>query len=872
MASSTVRALVGGLGLLSLAAVLPAWAKPVPFDIPSQEAVKAIPEFARQAGIQILVPTDQLKGVKTPAIHGTFELRDALRMLLAGTGITIALDDGQTIALSASQNATAQAAKAPETEARAKQTQSADDERNVERVVVTGTNIRGRAPVGSPLERYTQEDIRNSGATTTEQFLQRLPQNANSLSGFAPRANNQFDPENVSGVDLRGLGIGTTLVLINGRRPALASSGRAVDISLIPLGAIKRIDIMADGASAIYGSDAVGGVVNFVLRSDFDGAETAVEYGAATRGGFSQTRVEQTIGTNWESGNALASYTYFDRSELNASERDFSAPAAPYTLVPPDVRHNLLASVRQDTAGGVRLSADGLFSKRESSYRIARFFSGNSIDTGKSEEQQYLASFGAEKDVLGGVASLAVSYADLESGSDLTSGQRNDWSDSILDITAKLDGSLFNTWAGSVLYSIGAGYTSEDYALDVALSGVPFSSNNVGRQTRYAFGEVVVPLVSEDNRLPIAQRLDISLATRYTDHSDFGEAESSKVGVLWSPVEGLNLRGSYSQSFRAPFLSQLTQNSASFSLFPLGLIGFPDPFSNNGSSILLFLSGSSPNLRAETADTYSLGLDANPEIAPDLRFSATYVHIQYRDKILSPTNSFLPSLLDPVGYRSILMPGLSAAELSQLISNATVSLNLTPLNPSDPNALAAGIAAVFDDRLRNLALSELDAIDLSLNYHWEESFGELRVGAQLSYILDFDQQVAEGSPIESGVDLPLRPADLKSRAFVGWSAGPWSSQLNVNYVDNYDNPVSPARDDVDSWTTIDLSLAYEFETDSSLSGLTLSVSAQNLFDEDPPYLPVGVTPADTISSPIGFDPANANPLGRFISLQARMGW
>src|SRR5262249_4297006 len=154
---------------------------------------------------------------------------------------------------------------------------------DVSKVTVIGTTISGVYPASSPIEIYTSEDVARTGATTTEQFIAKLPQNLSTQSQYAAgQVVNQLNFDGVSSIDLRGLGVGTTLTLLNGHRMALSSSGRSADVSLIPASAIERVEVLTDGASAIYGSDAIGGVVNFVLRDNFEGAETRLSYGGVT--------------------------------------------------------------------------------------------------------------------------------------------------------------------------------------------------------------------------------------------------------------------------------------------------------------------------------------------------------------------------------------------------------------------------------------------------------------------------------------------------------------------------------------------------------------------------------------------------------------
>src|SRR5271155_4124636 len=120
-------ALRGGVALIGLIAGTSAWAQTRSFDVPSENAVDSIPEFARQAGIQIVAPADQLEGVRTPAVKGSLELHAALADLLKGTNFEIASDDGQTITLKAKPKNAAQNGSTGA----------------IETVVVTGTNIRG---------------------------------------------------------------------------------------------------------------------------------------------------------------------------------------------------------------------------------------------------------------------------------------------------------------------------------------------------------------------------------------------------------------------------------------------------------------------------------------------------------------------------------------------------------------------------------------------------------------------------------------------------------------------------------------------------------------------------------------------------------
>ncbi len=195
----------------------------------------------------------------------------------------------------------------------------------VEEIVVTGTHIKGQPPIGSQLMTLGHEEIIQTGRTSMTELLKVVPQiqTIGTVEG-ARGARGQGGYGNLSAgsqVNLRGLGSESTLALVNGRRIAPSGAGAFVDISQIPVSAIERVEVMPDGAAALYGSDAVGGVVNFVLRRNYEGAESTAHYGVGD--GFEEFTVAQTLGTRWGSGSAMLAYEHYDRSRLAARDRDY---------------------------------------------------------------------------------------------------------------------------------------------------------------------------------------------------------------------------------------------------------------------------------------------------------------------------------------------------------------------------------------------------------------------------------------------------------------------------------------------------------------------------------------------------------------------
>src|SRR5450755_2161401 len=158
----------------------------------------------------------------------------------------------------------------------------------LERIEVTGSAIkRLDVETAVPVQILRRADIERIGATTTEELLKQVTAITSANSILVAQANG-VNTSSVSNVSLRALGSNRTLVLVNGRRVASSAAGpnsAAVDVNSIPIAAIERIEVLKDGASSLYGSDAIAGVINFILRKDYTGAEVQVGFGSPTRSG-----------------------------------------------------------------------------------------------------------------------------------------------------------------------------------------------------------------------------------------------------------------------------------------------------------------------------------------------------------------------------------------------------------------------------------------------------------------------------------------------------------------------------------------------------------------------------------------------------------
>lgn len=251
--------------------------------------------------------------------------------------------------------------------AAAQTTPPAAPAQKLQKVEVTGSSIKRVQDEGAlPIQVITREDIERAGITSAEQLLATITANgtgADNLSsntgiqlGSTDRNNNGNTSAN-----LRGLGAASTLVLLNGRRVSThGAKGNAVDLNSIPLAAVQRVEVLKDGASAIYGTDAIGGVVNFILRKDYSGVELTAFTDITNDGGGNINR--GSILAGWgdlakNRFNVMASLTYDKQEKLAGSQRSFSNGFQPGRGLSPDTTGTPFAT----QTGGAGTGIGGTF-------------------------------------------------------------------------------------------------------------------------------------------------------------------------------------------------------------------------------------------------------------------------------------------------------------------------------------------------------------------------------------------------------------------------------------------------------------------------------------------------------------------------------
>jgi len=245
------------------------------------------------------------------------------------------------------------------------------DPTKLEKIEVTGSSIKRVQDEGSsPIQVIKAQDLVKFGITSAEQLLAKISANGNGIDGLITNQGSDFlnstgkkGPNNgASGASLRGLGTEYTLVLLNGRRVANhALNGSSVDLNSIPLAAIDRVEILKDGASAIYGTDAIGGVINFILKRDYKGFE-ATAFGDMTQHGHGDIFRASMLGgigdLVTDRYNVMASLTFDTNDRLRGSQRDFHNGYQPDRGLAPDTTGTPYANIGQarGTALGSRFT------------------------------------------------------------------------------------------------------------------------------------------------------------------------------------------------------------------------------------------------------------------------------------------------------------------------------------------------------------------------------------------------------------------------------------------------------------------------------------------------------------------------------------
>lgn len=738
-----------------------------------------------------------------------------------------------------------------------------------EEIVVIGSHIRGIVPGGSsPVIIFDKETIDNTGAATMQQFFEKLPQNFGGGANGANVANLGVDRDTGSNfgqgstINLRGFGTGTTLTLINGHRVSSSNRYQYVDVSLIPMSAVERVEILSDGASAIYGSDAVGGVVNIVMRQDFTGYETGLRYGTVTTGGMEEYQVSQAAGWSWDDGRALVSYEYVEQTNLSAQDKDFSSNVAysPFDLYPGSKRHSLYVDGLQQISEVLALNLSASYAKREMDTTIATqwdvtnlipkteqydLFAGLTLDLPHQWQARLNAGYG-KSEVRYERTTFEDGEAETAPPTDMNSNN------SYVDLIA--DGDLFVLPAGAVRAAVGASFRRDEYHFNDYRD---LEENfNPSRDISAAFGELNIPLLSGRRG---AHNLSLSVAARYDDYSDFGSTTNPKYGLLWEVTEGLALRASYGRSFRAPTFTDMQTNNGAY------IYSLSNPSAPDGSTTTMMLNNGNPELGPERAETWTSGFSFAPQAVPGLTVKANYYKIDYSDRIdvgyVGSVGNLFSESTDPYAPILTFDPTPQEIEEARQLGLSGIAFRIIRAGPyavpDDQDEYDTEV--ILDNRVRNNAFTSQRGVDLDVLYGFD--VGENRIDLSLAawYIIDSKRRLTSATPEADALNEVYLPVDLKTCGGATLTRSRLTGGVFLNYVDSYRDPSNTADPKVNSWTTVDLHLEY-----SLMGGTSLALNVQNLLDRDPPFV-------DNARG-TGYDPTNATALGRFVSTSVTYEW
>ena len=860
--------------------------------------------------------------------------------------------------------------------------QSADDEsvNRDDEIIVTGSRVRGEAPVGSTVTTLGRAEIEDSGAVTVDRMIKEIPQNFDLGVSENSRGQSGGSGNIVYGntVNLRGIGPYATLVLIDGHR--VTNNSRSIDPSVLPSLGVERVEVVADGASAIYGSDAVAGVVNIIPRRTLNGGEVLARRGMAGDGALHETTLGIALGKTWDGGQIMVAYEHVERTNLSGDDRDFftsdlranggpdgrttrcnpgtiraggltyAIPGGGVTqatasslvagttnrcelqanqdLIPEQNYDSFNATGRLDVTNWLTVSFDGFYSKREF-YRKSAFssatitvpqtnaffvrpagFTGTSytIDYmftelpandsfGFAESWQFTPSvkvrlpgdfelealygYGKTKDlseaytaINNGALNAALASSNPATAFDPYGLGRTDpalyatlanniflapTNGKLKTYQASLNGPLFTLPGGQVKIATGFERQEFDVALGSARGGptTPLVFRNFGRNVDSYYAELYIPIFGDSNAMGGFQRLELNAAVRHDKYSDVGSTTNPKFGVNWTPVDGVKFRGSYGTSFRAPTIPEIYGNSNNL---------FVQNYSNptGGTITGVALSGQNLNLKPETAETWSIGVDF--DLVQNLNIGLTYWDVTYENQVLANLSN-LGILGNAALYNGtdILFTGTAAGQQVQNYIGQGIGVVGTL-----PPGGASAVTVFVDGRSQNLGVSRTKGIDFTATYQLDLSADDtLSFNVNGTYLTSYKVAITPSAPLNDQLNLIFNPLKFKSRASVTWDHGDLSARLLWTHVNGYTNNLANPRQEVSSYNPIDLSLRWTIgdkDADGFFAkGMTLGFEVRNLLDEDPPY--VNIAPSGNGSG--GYDATAADPIGRLFAVSVR---
>ncbi|PZU54127.1 MAG: TonB-dependent receptor [Brevundimonas sp.] len=748
-------------------------------------------------------------------------------------------------------------------------------------IVVTGTRVpnRSRLDTLAPVDVVTSETLQQRGTT---EFAAALSQTVPSLTFARPTAVDGTD--SVRPATLRGLSPDQTLVLLNGtRRHASAlvnvngSIGRgsaAVDLNAIPTGALDRVEVLRDGASAQYGSDAIAGVVNLRLKEASSGGGASVTYGQyvttveTARGERDENDGQTVTASAWQGlalgsdGYLTLSAEYLQRDPTNRSDYDPRAAANGAVTAragDPEVEQwTVFANAGKPLGNGWEAFGWAGYQDRQSESAAFPRLSDNVNNVAAIYPDGFLPKIGVDSQDVSAAGGARGQLGGWDAEISLVYGRNAldfETRDSLNSTYGSASPTTFDS--GSLIYDqlvLGADFSQ---AFEVGLSGGPlnfawgleqrwetykieagqpesYNRGPLGANTALAGGaqgfvgfqpsnEIDVDrdnfAAYADVEIPLTEKLTVEGAVRFEDYSDFGDTQTGKFSARYDFTPAFALRGSISTAFRAPSLQQSFFTSTA-SVIQDGAVVETGTFP--ATSVVATALGGRP-LEPETSTNYSLGA-----VVRLGRFDLTVdaYKIDIDDQIVLSELIRNPAVLGPLGVQAarFFLNGVSTE--------------------------TEGVDVVGRYRLPTEAAGDFD-------FTVAANFNDVSLSTDLSPTLFARQRILT---IEEGT-----PA-TKVSASADWRLDQWGATLKATYYGDVLQPGSTAASDYSTGakTVVDLEGRYRL-TDR----VGLAVGVDNVFDEYPDYVPASLNSNGVLGfpyySPFGFN-------GRYAYARVSLNW
>ena len=816
--------------------------------LPAQPLGASVRELSLRSGQTILVDASLVEGMNGPAIHGVYTVEGALDRLLAGTGLSWTRLEGSIVIR--------------------KESLSLQERDGGVGIVVTGSRIRG-APIPSPVMVLDNQAIRDTGLADLGDVARSLPQSfgggQNPGVGFNVPSSTGGNVGGGSSVNLRGLGSDATLTVLNGRRVPYDSARQGVDISAIPLAAVDRLEVVADGASAIYGSDAVGGVVNVILKRDYDGVETRARIGGSPDGGNFQQQYSLLAGSRWNGGGGFLTYEYGRNTALMTNQRKYGRIRPDLTLLPASRRHAVAGSVHQDITDNLTIEIDGLYNQRTGKFSYPTSTAANLAVS------RITQSYDSYTLALSGAARLTLGQWELSLSGSFGKGRTYFQGDTFLNdqfasrawgrynnqsITGEIsgDGPLFALPGGDAKLAVGAGIRANDFEIFRGVGNI--NNAKPSQDSVYAFGEASFPLVGPAQAIPMLRSLSLSGALRYERYRGLADVVTPKLGMIYAPSDFLDIKASWGRSFRAPSFIQLysIEQAILYPITTFGGRGYP------AGTTALLVGGGNSNLKPEKARSWSATMALHPPGIAGASFELSYFHTRYVDRIVNPIPTAARALVDPI-YVNQIITAPTAQQLAEAIAHAAQFLNGAGA-PYDP----AKVGAIINRANANAGRQTIRGIDAQLSYQTDLADGKMGLAANLTY-LDSEQQISAAGPVEQLAGRLFNPPHWRGRGTINWSNGAFSAAATLSTIGGVKDVRSTPALRIDGMTTVDISTRYRFHDGAGLlSGVELGLSVQNLLNQLPSVV------ATSLYYDTPYDSTNYSAVGRFIALELVKKW